>query len=193
MPSTGDYLLWYCRDKDNATFRQPYAPKGFGAGSDYQHVRLPDLSVRRLSREEAERPERLPTDWKILQTTALESANPLVDFGSRGRNYCQRWKTNPTGLTRLMKADRLFEATNKLRYLRYIDDFPVMPIINSWDDTGSSGYRDANVYVVQTVTKVVERCVLMVTDPWRPRAGSHMWLWHYRIHRGTVGKTLDYN
>ena len=45
------------------------------------------------------------------------------------------------------------------------DDFPVMPIINNWDDTGSSGYREANIYVVQTVTKVIERCLLMTTDP----------------------------
>jgi adenine-specific DNA-methyltransferase len=165
LPSTGDYLVWYCRQKDKAKFRQPYAPKAFGADSDYQHVRLPDLSVRRLTREEAEQPDQLPDGWKILQTTALESANPLVDFEFRGRNYSQRWKTNPAGLTKLAKADRIYEATSKLRYLRYVDDFPVIPVINSWDDTGSSGYRDANIYVVQTVTKVIERCILMTTDP----------------------------
>src|SRR5487761_2043820 len=51
LPSTGDYLLWYCREKDKAKFRQPYAPKAFGTDSDYQHVRLPDLSVRRLTRD----------------------------------------------------------------------------------------------------------------------------------------------
>ena len=165
LPSTGDYLVCYCRQKDKAKFRQPYAPKAFGADSDYQHVRFPDLSVRRLTREEAEQPDQLPNDWKILQTTALESANPLVDFEFRGRKYSQRWKTNPAGLTRLGKADRIYEATAKLRYLRYVDDFPVIPVINSWDDTGSSGYRDANIYVVQTVTKVIERCILMTTDP----------------------------
>ncbi|MGI9067181.1 MAG: site-specific DNA-methyltransferase [Pyrinomonadaceae bacterium] len=165
LPSTGDYLVWYCRVKDKAKFRQPYSSKAFGAESDYQHVRLPDLSVRRLTREEAEQPDQLPDDWKILQTTALESANPLVDFDFRGRKYSQRWKTNPAGLTKLARADRVYEATSKLRYLRFVDDFPVIPIINSWDDTGSSGYRDANIYVVQTVTKVIERCVLMTTDP----------------------------
>ena len=77
----------------------------------------------------------------------------------------QRWKTNPQGLYRLSKADRLHIATAKLRYLRYVDDFPVIPVINNWEDTGSSGYRDPNVYVVQTVTKVIERCTLMTTDP----------------------------
>jgi adenine-specific DNA-methyltransferase len=73
--------------------------------------------------------------------------------------------TNAQGLERLAKADRLYEATSKLRYLRYVEDFPVIPIINNWDDTGSSGYREPNIYVVQTVTKVVERAILMTTDP----------------------------
>jgi len=165
LPSTIDYLIWYSRQKDKAKFRQLYAPKAFGADSDYQHVRLPDLSIRRLTREEAEQTDGLPNDWKILQTTALESANPIVDFEFRKRKYSQRWKTNPAGLTRLVKADRIYEATSKLRYLRYVEDFPVIPIINNWDDTGSSGYREANIYVVQTVTKVIQRCLLMTTDP----------------------------
>jgi adenine-specific DNA-methyltransferase len=165
LPSTGDYLLWYCRDKERAKFRQPYRAKVYGSESDYQHVRLPDLRVRRLTRDEAEQTEKLPSDWRILQTTALESANPVFDFEYRNRTFRQRWKTNSTGLARLAKADRLFEATTKLRYLRYVDDFPVIPIINNWDDTGSSGYRESNIYVVQTVTKVIERCLLMASDP----------------------------
>ncbi|RFP86349.1 site-specific DNA-methyltransferase [Rhodobacteraceae bacterium 63075] len=165
LPSTGDYLIWYAKDKSKTKFRQPYAPKPFGAGSDYAHVREDNLSIRRLTRPEAENPEKLPDDWKILQTTALESANPTFTFPFRGKNYPQRWKTNLKGLSALEKADRLYEATRKLRYVRYVDDFPVIPIINAWDDTGSSGYRDANIYVVQTVSKVVERCILMTTDP----------------------------
>ena len=165
LPATGDYLVWYSRDRSKTKFRQPYSLKPFGADSDYCHVRLPDLSVRRLTREEAENTDALPGNWKILQTTALESANPRFDFGYQGRTYSQRWKTNADGLARLGRADRLYEATEKLRYLRYVEDFPVIPIINNWDDTGSSGYRDANVYVVQTVSKVVERCILMASDP----------------------------
>ena len=165
LPSTGDYLIWYCRDKNKAKFRQPYSQKAFGADSDYQHVRLPNLSVRRLTRAEAETVERLPPEWRVLQTTSLESANPTFGFCYRGRSFMQRWKTNPQGLYRLSKADRLHIATAKLRYLRYVDDFPVIPVINNWEDTGSSGYRDPNVYVVQTVTKVIERCTLMTTDP----------------------------
>ena len=165
LPSTQDYLLWYCRYRNEAKFRQVYAPKGYGADSDYQHVRLPNLFVRRLTRAEAENVDEIPLDWKILQTTSLESANPIFEFSFRGRSYNQRWKTNDRGLERLSKADRFYEATTKLRYLRYVHDFPVIPIINHWDDTGSSGYREPNTYVVQTVAKVVERCMLMASDP----------------------------
>src|SRR6266581_9726419 len=62
LPSTIDYLLWYARDKASAAakFRQPYSVKAYGAGSDYRHVRLPDLSIRRLSGEEAAYPDKLP-------------------------------------------------------------------------------------------------------------------------------------
>ncbi|MFG1352081.1 site-specific DNA-methyltransferase [Xanthobacter autotrophicus] len=165
LPSTGDYILWYSRDIKHTKFHQPYLGKAFGGDSDYSLVRLPSLSVRRLSREESDNPEILPSDYHILQTTSLESANPLFKFEYGGRIYEQRWKTNPRGLGRLSKAGRLYQATSKLRYIRYVNDFPVIPIINNWDDTGSSGYREPNVYVVQTVAKVAERCILMATDP----------------------------
>lgn len=165
LPSTGDYLLWFAKDREKAKFRQPYAPKTFGADTDYANVRLPDLSIRRLTAEEAQNADKLPKDWKVLQTTALESANPTFDFAHNGRVYPQRWKTNLKGLAKLGRADRLYEATRKLRYVRYVDDFPVIPVINNWEDTGSSGFRDPNIYVVQTVDKVVARCILMTTDP----------------------------
>ena len=165
LPSTGDYLLWYAKDRSKAKFRQPYAAKPFGGDTDYSLVRLPDLSIRRLTKEEAAAPESIPSTWRILQTTAMESANPTYVFNYQGQSYSQRWKTNEIGLLRLAKADRLYKATNKLRYVRYVDDFPVLPIINNWDDTGSSGFREPNIYVVQTVDKVVQRCILMTTDP----------------------------
>ncbi|MCT7662936.1 site-specific DNA-methyltransferase [Shinella kummerowiae] len=165
LPSTGDYIIWYAKNRERAKFRQPYEGKLSGAGSDYRHVRLPDLSVRRLTSEEAADVDKLPDDWSVLQTTALESANPTFEFRFQNKAYAQRWKTNARGLLRLSKADRLYIATAKLRYLRYVKDFPVVPIINVWDDTGSSGYREPNIYVVQTVDKVIQRCILMTTDP----------------------------
>ena len=80
----------------------------------------------------------------------------------------RHWKTtNPIGLNRLAKAGRLLGVGTQLNYIRYLDDFPATPITNLWDDTGSAGYSasDPKVYVVQTDAVVIQRCVLMTTDP----------------------------
>jgi adenine-specific DNA-methyltransferase len=52
-----------------------------------------------------------------------------------------------------------------LYYVRFIDDFPAYPINNSWIDTVVAGFATDKVYVVQTNPKIVERCLLMTTDP----------------------------
>ena len=54
---------------------------------------------------------------------------------------------------------------NTLRYVRYLNDFKVYPFNNMWTDTIISGFADPKIYVVQTATKIVERCLLMATDP----------------------------
>jgi adenine-specific DNA-methyltransferase len=75
------------------------------------------------------------------------------------------WKTTHEGLGKLAAADRIIRIGKRLYYKRYLDDFPVFPITNLWIDTGSSGFADPRVYVVQTNTRVVARCLLMTTDP----------------------------
>lgn len=118
-----------------------------------------------MTKEEKRNSADIPPGARPFQTTSLESANPIFDFVYNGKRYRQRWKTNAKGLEGLAKANRLFEATDKLRYVRYVDDFPCMPLTNVWSDTGSSGFRDENVYVVQTTEKTISRCMLMTTDP----------------------------
>jgi adenine-specific DNA-methyltransferase len=68
-------------------------------------------------------------------------------------------------MTRLKAARRLFGIGKTLRYVRYFDDFPLFPLNGLWEDTTTSGFADPKLYVVQTNTKVVERCILMTTDP----------------------------
>jgi adenine-specific DNA-methyltransferase len=76
------------------------------------------------------------------------------------------WKTNETGVGRLKKAGRLGSPTpNSIRYVRFLDDFPVARHSNVWTDTQSGAFTESKVYVVQTNTKVIERCILMTTDP----------------------------
>jgi DNA methylase len=75
-----------------------------------------------------------------------------------------RWKTNEQGMQRLLHADRLEPGKNNLNYVRFIDDYPAMPIRNVWTDVGSS-LGGEKFFVVQTSARIVERCILMATDP----------------------------
>ena len=75
------------------------------------------------------------------------------------------WKTNLEGMGRLFASDRLITQGDTLCFVRYLRDFPMKPLIDVWDDTRSSGFGEDKVYVVQTNTKVIERCLLMTTDP----------------------------
>lgn len=75
-----------------------------------------------------------------------------------------RWKTNEIGMSRLLAARRVEASGNNLNYVRFHEDFPVIPVNNLWDDT-QSGSGLNKVYVVQTNTRVIERCMLMCTDP----------------------------
>ena len=80
-------------------------------------------------------------------------------------NQRSRWKTNEEGMAALQKAGRLECTESGLYYVRFLDDFPVQPIGNNWDDTSIAGFASDKLYVVQTTTKVVQRCLLMTTDP----------------------------
>jgi adenine-specific DNA-methyltransferase len=75
------------------------------------------------------------------------------------------WKTTPSGIERLIEKNRLFRLGNSLRYKRYLTDFPVLPINNVWMDVGVSGFGEKKKFVVQTNPKVIQRCMLMSTDP----------------------------
>ena len=75
------------------------------------------------------------------------------------------FKSDEVGLTRLGRAGRLWPTSQgTIRYVRYFDDFPVIPFSNMWTDTGTGSFTEDKVYVVQTNTKVIERCILMTTD-----------------------------
>ncbi len=68
-------------------------------------------------------------------------------------------------MARLVAARRVVARKNSLAYVRYIDDFPVVALDTGWDDTGIAGRPGEKVYVVQTNPRVIERCMLMTTDP----------------------------
>src|SRR5690606_37187172 len=66
---------------------------------------------------------------------------------------------------RLLRSNRVLLQGSTPGYVRYIDDFPAFPFNNLWEDTVISGFGDPKTYVVQTASRVLERCLLMTTDP----------------------------
>jgi adenine-specific DNA-methyltransferase len=172
-----DYLLWYARDRTQVRYRQLYLPKTQETFGSYKYLVNPKtLEVRPFSHERREDLKSIPDGFKIAQLSfavsqqAGKSEERYYVFG--GVRYdCganRHWKTkNPEGLDRLAAANRLVGLGSQLNYTRYLDDFPATPLTNLWADTGSAGFSntDPKLYVVQTDATVVQRCVLMTTDP----------------------------
>ena len=163
VPSTSDYLLWYSRDKATVKFRGLYMEKTRQSVAGYNFVELSDGT--RSSIKSAETSGADMNRARIYQPTSVESANPRYDFPYEGKIYGHRWKTHAKGLERLSMAGRFHKTTNGLRYVRFIEDFPVIPLTSVWTDTGSGSFLEEQIYVVQTVTKIIQRCILMTTDP----------------------------
>ncbi|MDI6692778.1 MAG: site-specific DNA-methyltransferase [Anaerosomatales bacterium] len=166
---TSDYLLWYARDKQRLKFRQLYfekLPDDF-----YSNVELPDGTVRKITRAEMVDPSLLPSDARIFQLVSLESSGPpsedtpLEFEGETFRpNETSHWKlVYPDGMEALKKTGRMVKDGAKLRWKYYIDDYPLKVLSEVWDDT--AGFNPDQKYVVETRTKVIERCLLMTTDP----------------------------
>ena len=163
-----DILLWYARDIDRVKYRQLYLGKSFeeGTAANYGWVELPDGLRRGMTREEKEQPSTLPQQAKVYKADNITSqGNPLLPFEHQGKKYSQTWKSNLSGMARLARAYRLHVAKNSLQYVRYLTDFPCIPVTKLWSDTATGSFTDDKVYVVQTGTKTIERCLLMTTDP----------------------------
>jgi adenine-specific DNA-methyltransferase len=169
-----DFLLWYAKDKAQVKYRQLFLEKELGeeGTKGYQHVQLPDGVRRRLTSSELESPTRLPEGARVFKAgdmTSQEAGATTFSYPFEGRAFhCGKnshWKTGYEGMERLRQAERLFATGNTLSYVRFLDEIPTRPLTNIWTDTGIAGYGDPKVYAVQTNTKVVERCILMTTDP----------------------------
>ena len=140
-----DHVLWYAKSKEMVKFRRLFEAKNLDV---YNKI---DESNNAFSFGDLQSAGETQSDQKFL---------------FQGKEYISRsgyhWSTNVNGLHNLAKVGRVELVGNSLRYRRYARDFPVTELTNIWGDiAGASG----NIYVVQTSTKIVERCILMSTDP----------------------------
>jgi adenine-specific DNA-methyltransferase len=174
LASAYDYILWYAKNASVVKYRQLYLPKGVGGAgaSQYSWVEGPDGSSRRMVAEEVDNPSSIGAGAQAFGADNLLSTGHSDalsrPWGFHGDEYTpghnNHWKTTASGLARLATAERAIAVGAGVYYKRYIDDFPVFPLINSWHDTSSSFMSD-KMYVVQTTPKVIERCLLFSTDP----------------------------
>ncbi len=174
LASVTDFILWYAREKALVKYNRLFFGRSFRGGELGAYTRLEfDNGFRRsMTSEEKKHPDNLPITAKIFRADNLTSQSGvdktryLVNFQGRQLKPSKGvWKTSSTGMERLKRANRLMLLGNTLSYVRYFNDFPLIAFNNLWTDTIIAGFADPKVYVVQTSTKVVERCLLMTTDP----------------------------
>jgi adenine-specific DNA-methyltransferase len=166
-----DYIVWYGRNSEQTKYHQLFDYQDVQGDIHWGWVELSNGIRRKMSNEELNNHKLLPSGAKIFRLVPLWpvtfSANAVFDVEFEGRVYSppvgQCWVTNPEGIKRLISHNRIMpEGTGNLRYVYYLDDYPLKKSISFWDDT--VGARDQK-YVVQTATKVIQRCLLMTTDP----------------------------
>lgn len=175
ISSTTDYLVWYAKDITCVKYRKVYQAKMFGGdgGSAYSKVHLVDGTRRSLTAEEKRDMSILPDGARIYRIDNLTSQRPAQEGDVRlyefeGRKFSPgkgTFKTDKKGLDALAKAGRLESTSGGLYYVRYFDDFPLFEYGNLWQDTGIAGFASEKLYVVQTSPKVIQRCMLMCSDP----------------------------
>ncbi|EJB8391754.1 site-specific DNA-methyltransferase [Pseudomonas aeruginosa] len=172
LAGVADYVLFYAKNIEALKYRGLFSQKELGGEGASQYKMLADREtgeVRRLTKAEltGDLGDKFP---QVFAPDNLTSQRPPGDFPvqCKGREFRPGkgfWKTHPEGFVRLAQAERLHPIGNTLMYRRFLNDFPVYPISNIWRDVLMTGFSEDKVYVVQSSSKIVERCLLMASDP----------------------------
>ena len=167
LPGVCDYILWFAKSKVSIKYRQPYKDKMemATARDAYSWLLFPDGSSRKATDAEITAP---PNGAKLFRFSPLVSQNPgsRYDISAFGRTFRPEpgyWKTDQSRMQVLARADKLHPTGRTLFMRLFLDDFPCVTYSNIWTDTQAS--FGIKTYVVQTNEKVVQRCILMSTDP----------------------------
>lgn len=174
LDSVFDILLWYCKSYDSLKYRPLFLERSKTMlDSRYRYIELDKGEELTLSKKQLDGHESKPNGRRFRKSgmtsqgvTQGETSEPFV---WRQRVYRpssgRHWSTDKKGLKNLSYANRIAIEGKALVYKRFDDDYPLVPMRNMWTDTGGGALVTEKIYVVQTVSKVVERCLLMTTDP----------------------------
>jgi adenine-specific DNA-methyltransferase len=170
IESVFDYLCWYSKDKKALKYRNLFTAKSVGLGSEFVFADTDDGEYRRLTKDELNNFEKTAETERIFKRSDLASSGytPSCTFPIEfeGQTFetsgGKSWRTTANGVERLRMANRLFVLGEKLYFKMYLKDFGYGSLVNSWQDTIEFKSR---IYVVQTTQTVIERAMLMTTDP----------------------------
>ena len=172
LAKTNDYLVWYAKELKTIKYRELYVSRSGTGWVNYNYVRLADGTYRRMTTEESADWAMLPARARVYRrdnltstSSAGESSDPFEFEGNAYSPGKGGWKTSKEGMHKLMIAERMEAYGKTLSYRRFADDFPFFRYNNFWEDTVTGGYAEQRYYVVQTIEKVIQRCLLMTTDP----------------------------
>ena len=148
IPTIGDYVLWYCRDKKVAKFRRAFKKKEPGEpGATQYRFELTEQGILRESNDPIEA-SKLGTDL-CTHDNLSSQGNPLYEFQYMGRVFKSGFKPSSKNISKLARAGRLYGMGNSLRYIRKLSDYDVFELNHLWEDVGISGFADPKLYVVQ--------------------------------------------
>ena len=172
-----DYLVWYAKRLDSLRFRQIFEVKDkedvqkgnyqFREIRMSQHQRFPIEEYDKLSQDEL----RLVFRQQALTSQRLGRASGpgsamYFPVHWQGKDYYpageRGWSTTQHGLGRVRRANRMIGSGRTLGFKQYLGDFVASSISNNWDEMRGAPNR---IFVVQTNEKVIQRCILMTTDP----------------------------
>jgi len=174
IAAVSDYILFFAKDIRNCKFRSLFVQKSPGdeGATNYSWIEEENGSRRPLTASEKSSDAPKPVGARIMQPYPMFSDGPSardLPFEWRGTRYSPssnaHWKTHLAGLQKIARCDRFVAQGKTLRFVNYLEDYSVTPIINLWTDTQISGFGSDRIYVVQTLPKVIERCILMSSDP----------------------------
>lgn len=168
-----DVLLWYCKDRSRTIYRPIYRWRSLAELGAFDYIETEDGELVQLTREQIEGEAPLPKGKRLMlmdHTSQGESENshPIV---FEGKEYYLRsgrhWSTTEDGTKRLIELRRIASKGSNIFFKRYTDDFPLRSLWNIWDDTVISGFMRSHesFYKVETPPKVIERCLLMTSEP----------------------------
>ncbi len=167
-----DYVVWYAKDRTCVKFRRMYTAGSVQGDNHWGYFSDSKGLIRKMTSEQVRDHALLPEGADPVQPMFLSPAGSfdtgLYEFQFRGKTYSpppgRSWKTPKRGMDRLIQANRLvpYAEGGTVRYALKLSDYPVSPLHNIWADTAPPADK---VYAVQTGDKVIERCILMTTDP----------------------------